>query len=163
MIKKIIFSIIMILITISTIALAFDSNIEVDPNKEGAVPPELETMSTEILGALKWIGYAIALGMIIYIGIKYVMSAANEKANLKQAAINYVIGAIIVAGCTTILSFTVEAFNEAKNSVVETSESDNAQEEPHKHSMKPVYTEGTPWPIRWECEECGYRSFTTGH
>ncbi len=55
-----------------------------------------------ILGAIQWIGYAFALGMLIYIGIKYTMSAANEKADLKKGLINFVIGAVLIAGASTI-------------------------------------------------------------
>lgn len=57
----------------------------------------------KIIGAIQFIGYAIAIGMLIYVGIKYVMSSAQDKASLKNNLIRYVIGAIIVAGATTIL------------------------------------------------------------
>ena len=56
----------------------------------------------KVLGALQWIGYAFAIGMLIYIGIKYTMSAANEKADLKKGLINFIIGAVIIAGAATI-------------------------------------------------------------
>ena len=56
----------------------------------------------DVLGAIRWVGYAIALGMLLYIGIKYVMSAANEKADLKKGLINYVIGVAILVGASTI-------------------------------------------------------------
>lgn len=57
---------------------------------------------SQILNALAWFGYAIALGMFIYIGIKYAMSAANEKANVKQGLINYLIGAVLIASASVI-------------------------------------------------------------
>ena len=60
-----------------------------------------------VLGAIQWIGYAFAIGMLIYIGIKYMMSAANEKAELKKGLINYIIGAILVAGTATICGWFV--------------------------------------------------------
>ena len=55
-----------------------------------------------IIGTMQWVGYAIAVGMLVFIGIKYVMASANEKADLKQALIKYVIGAIIIVFATTI-------------------------------------------------------------
>lgn len=55
-----------------------------------------------ILNAIAWVGYVIALGMILYIGIKYTMAAANEKANLKQGVINYLIGAFLIIGASAI-------------------------------------------------------------
>ena len=58
-----------------------------------------------IIGTMQWVGYAIAVGMLVYIGIKYVMASANEKADLKQALIKYVIGAIIIVFATTIATW----------------------------------------------------------
>lgn len=55
-----------------------------------------------ILGFIQFVGYAIAVGMLIYVGIKYVMASADEKANLKNAMIRYVIGAVLIAGATSI-------------------------------------------------------------
>ena len=50
----------------------------------------------KVLGAIQWIGYAIAVGMLLYIGIKYVMASANEKADLKNSLVRYLIGAILI-------------------------------------------------------------------
>ena len=55
-----------------------------------------------ILATIQFVGYAIAIGMLIYAGIRYVMAPANEKADLKNAMIKYVIGAILIAGAATI-------------------------------------------------------------
>ncbi len=56
-----------------------------------------------IINAIAWIGYAISFGMLIFIGIKYMLSAANEKATLKQGAINYVIGGVLIA-CASLVA-----------------------------------------------------------
>lgn len=76
-----------------------------------STPDGMKTAVKNVLGALQWVGYAFAVGMLIYIGIKYVMSAANEKADLKKGAINYVIGAIIIAGASTICGWIVSFGN----------------------------------------------------
>ena len=55
-----------------------------------------------IIGVMQWFGYAIAIGMLVYIGIKYIMASANEKADLKQALIKYVVGAILIVFAVTI-------------------------------------------------------------
>ena len=67
------------------------------------------TFVSGLLGTVQFVGYAIAIGMLIYVGIKYVMASANEKADLKNAMIKYVIGAILIAGASTIAGwfFTV--------------------------------------------------------
>lgn len=63
------------------------------------------TAVSKILGLVQWIGYAMAIGMLVYIGIKYVMAAANEKADLKKGLINYLIGAIIIFAASTIVGW----------------------------------------------------------
>ncbi len=62
-------------------------------------------MGNKVLGYIQWFGYVIAVGMLLFIGIKYMMSSANEKADLKKGSINYVIGAILVATAATVVGF----------------------------------------------------------
>lgn len=56
-----------------------------------------------ILGIVQAIALAFAVGMLLYLGIKYMMSSANEKADLKKGSINYVIGAVICLGAAGII------------------------------------------------------------
>ena len=69
-----------------------------------------------VLGFLQYIGYAFAVGMLLYLGIKYMMASANEKADLKKGSINYVIGAIIVVAASTLFgilkNFAVDSIKE---------------------------------------------------
>lgn len=57
---------------------------------------------SEILGYMQFICWAIVIGMILYMGIKYMMSAANERAELKNAAIRLVIGSLMIATVSTV-------------------------------------------------------------
>lgn len=59
-------------------------------------------MIPKILNAIAFVGYSVALGMLIYIGAKYTLSAANEKADLKQGVVNYTIGIIVIVCASTI-------------------------------------------------------------
>ena len=63
----------------------------------------LNPVISAILGVVQVIGYAFAMGMILYLGIKYTMASANEKADLKKGSISYVIGAVIIFGASTLL------------------------------------------------------------
>lgn len=85
--------------------VAFDEGDDAGGGTEGGLLPSvtpalpnttMENMVDEILGMLAAIGYAVATGMLIYVGIKYVMASANEKADLKNSSIKYVAGAIIL-------------------------------------------------------------------
>lgn len=69
------------------------------------------TLGGTILGFIQWFGYIFAVGMLLYIGIKYMMSSANEKADLKKGSINYVIGAVLVFGASTLVGWIGQAVN----------------------------------------------------
>lgn len=67
-----------------------------------SAPEGAATTAGTIIGVMQWFGYAIAVGMLVYIGIKYIMASANEKADLKNALIKYVIGAVIIVFAVSI-------------------------------------------------------------
>lgn len=56
---------------------------------------------------MMWIGYACAIGMIVFIGIRYIMASADEKANLKGMFVKVVIGSIIIVGSLTITNAVI--------------------------------------------------------
>lgn len=73
---------------------------------QSADPTELDSNFTEttkvVLGTMQWIGYLIAIGMIIWAGIRFLVSGAGEKAKAKEVALPIVIGAVLIAGATWI-------------------------------------------------------------
>ena len=105
--KKILFF--NLIIAISLLFSAVYATIE-DVIGEVNVNPVEKELAGDILGALQWIGYAIAVGMIIYIGIKYTMSAADDRAELKGAAVKYVMGALLIIVADTIVTMVFNAF-----------------------------------------------------
>lgn len=90
-----------ILITLGTSVFAVDGVTIVSPGNGNA----FSNMGNKVLGYIRWFGYVIAVGMLLFIGIKYMMSSANEKADLKKGSINYVIGAVLVATAATVVGF----------------------------------------------------------
>ena len=88
---------------------------------EDVTPSELEgVQANKILGLMQWLGYAIAIGMIIFCGIKYVLSGATQKAKIKDTLIPLLIGAILIACATTITSAAFNIFSNSSNSSVVT-------------------------------------------
>lgn len=80
---------------------------------KGNITPELEdnefgnSMSSAVsdfLGILQWVCWGIAVGMIMYIGIKYMAASANERADLKSSLYRYVVGALLIALTSTIFN-----------------------------------------------------------
>ncbi len=62
-------------------------------------------LATQILSILMYVAYAVAFGMIIWIGIKYMMGAAGDKAKVKQTFVPYIIGAIIVGMAAQLTTY----------------------------------------------------------
>lgn len=100
-----IFMTVAMLFAMCSVAFASDiSGFKIDPTPPGGG----QEFANTILGFVQWVGYAIAIGMLIYVGIKYVMASANEKADLKNSLIKYVIGAVLIAGASTIAGCVFE-------------------------------------------------------
>ncbi len=64
----------------------------------GSMPDKVNTM----LSTIQYVGYAFAVGMLIWLGIRYTMAPANERAELKSGSIKYVIGAVIAFTAATL-------------------------------------------------------------
>lgn len=60
-------------------------------------------IANTIIGLIQFIGVAIALGMLIIIGIKYITAEPSEKANIKDQSLVYLFGAILIFAATGIL------------------------------------------------------------
>lgn len=58
---------------------------------------------SNILGLIQFVGVAIALGMLIVIGIQYVTASSAKKGEIKDTAINYLFGAVCIFAATGIL------------------------------------------------------------
>lgn len=75
----------------------------------------LDGVMGKVLGVVKAIAVAFAIGMLLYVGIKYVMASANEKADLKKGSISYVIGAVIIFGATGLITVAQSLATEVTN------------------------------------------------
>lgn len=83
-----------------------------DPNSWATIGTEgndggLSEVTTNVGGGIvnviRTIGYLVALAMLIWLGVKWMMASAQEKADLKNKAWGYVIGAVLVFGASTLL------------------------------------------------------------
>ena len=81
----------------------------------------VKSASQTLLRAFSWIGYAIAFGILMIIGVKYVTSGASEKANLKNKLPIFLLGMILMATAGTTARFlAIAAGNEDAPTVIET-------------------------------------------
>ena len=75
-----------------------------DAYKPDPAPGETELMDKagHILGVVNTVGIVLSVIILMVIGIKYMLGSIEEKAEYKKTMTNYVIGAILLFGITTI-------------------------------------------------------------
>lgn len=56
-----------------------------------------------ILEVVRIIGAAVALAMLMIIGVRYLLASAGDRADIKKYAMNYVIGAFVLFGASGLL------------------------------------------------------------
>ena len=108
--KKIIISIALIIILVFVLAgrvLAFNPN-EWDPGpgkiEEG---PFLEKAGI-VLGWIQYIGVIVSILALAIIGLKYMLSSVEAKAEYKKTMIPYVVGCFMIMGISIILALIEE-------------------------------------------------------
>lgn len=68
-------------------------------------------VTSTVLDAVRYAGYGISLIMLTYIFIKYMLSGASEKAEVKKNLIPFVIGAVILFAASSIVGILKEVAN----------------------------------------------------
>ncbi len=76
--------------------------VTINPNNPNET---LVNNANRVLGFIVFIAWAVALGMILIIGMKYMSAGAGARAEVKSTFLPYVIGAVIVASSATIFKF----------------------------------------------------------
>lgn len=100
--KKLVLIILFIIVTvISTVTLATYKPKDFDIIK-GSNTKEIEDIGGKILGIIRMIGTVISVGMLMIIGIKYVLGSSEEKAGYKKTLFPYIIGAILLFAATNL-------------------------------------------------------------
>lgn len=84
-------------------------NNQVNATADGNVTNSVKSIAGSVITIAKVICAGVAVAMLTVLGIKYMSAAPGEKADIKKHAVPYVIGAVIMFGCTGILSI-IEKF-----------------------------------------------------
>ena len=88
-----------------------DTNIEI--GKTGAESSSKQ-ITERLLGITQVIGSIISVIALIVIGIRYMISSVEDRANMKGVLIYYIIGAVLVFATTNILSIAYQLISELK-------------------------------------------------
>ena len=99
--KKILFatSILVLLILVCNTSYAFDPGQISKPKIDNDIIEKIGG----VVRIIQIVGTGIAVGASIYLGIRYMLSSVEEKAEIKKKMIPFVIGAVIFFGATGIL------------------------------------------------------------
>ncbi len=91
-------------------AVKITNDIDITPSQ--VHNDKLTSTGNSILGYIKVIGTFIAVGVLMFLGIKYMTASANEKADIKKSIIPYIIGAIILLVAVNIVPIIANIGNE---------------------------------------------------
>ena len=64
----------------------------------------IETLLGTVLTGVRLVGAGLAICILSYVGIKYMLASAGERAELKNYMLRYVIGAVILISATFIVT-----------------------------------------------------------
>ena len=71
----------------------------------GNLDSGVQNTVNKVLGVIKTIGYVVAIAMVMFAGIKYLMAGVGEKAKVKEMLFPMLAGAVLIAGAVTIVGW----------------------------------------------------------
>ena len=71
---------------------------------------QLKTFSIDIFNAFLTIGIALAVVIGMYLGVKFMVASAEDKAKVKESLVPYIAGCIVMFGAMGIWKLTIILF-----------------------------------------------------
>lgn len=65
--------------------------------------PWIQGWGGKILGVFQAVGMSVAVIILVWLGIKYIMASPDGKAEIKKQAFAYIVGAVLLFGATVII------------------------------------------------------------
>ena len=114
---SVILSVVLLLYTFTTVSFAADISMVTGKNDwgTGGVETTVTTIRGNAIGIMQAIGVSIAIVMLVVIGIKYLTSAPEDKAQIKSYLVIYVVGAVLIFGASSILGIVYTFVNQHIN------------------------------------------------
>ena len=114
-VTKIIMAVMLVMVVFTMVAPVY----AIDPQEiasqiktDGTAAEKTKEVSGQIIGLVQIVGTAIAVIMLVVLGIKYVIAAPSEKAEIKKSALIYVIAAIFLFAAVNILAVIQDFAND---------------------------------------------------
>ncbi len=99
----------MVLLVASPVFATTIGGVSIDPSTNSA--NSVSNIGNNILGIIQVVGTVVAVGVLMVLGIKYMMGSAEEKAEYKKTMIPYLIGAILLFAAVNLASWIVGIAN----------------------------------------------------
>lgn len=109
--KKLITFLIVLMISVLLIPLNIYAKMDTNINISSAAAKTSEDIIKRVLGTLQVIGTVISVIALIIIGIRYMISSTEEKANMKGVIGYYVIGAVLVFATSNVVGFAYDVIS----------------------------------------------------
>lgn len=79
---------------------AFNTNVA-----NGSVDPGIQTPIKRVVHYITLVVEVLAIGGVVFLGVKYMYAGSSDKANIKQTLIYAVIGVIFVFAASSVVDF----------------------------------------------------------
>ena len=81
---------------------------DVSTNDAVAGGDKVKDLGGDILGIIQIAGTIIAVGVLMVLGVKYMMGSAEEKASYKKTMIPYIVGAVLIFAASNIANMVYD-------------------------------------------------------
>lgn len=96
----------------TTYVEAGNTNLSIPNSITGTASNKIKTATGNIWATVVGIAQILAIGAVVFAGLRYMMSSADQKADIKKSMGTLAIGAILVFCAATVLKFIQSAANQ---------------------------------------------------
>ncbi len=103
--------VILIIMTVLSVLFAISGVVSASGEFVGKVPTaqggslvdKTQSMAGIILGVIQAVGMSIAVIILVWLGIKYIMASPDGKAEIKKQAFGYILGSVLLFGAAWLV------------------------------------------------------------
>lgn len=113
---KIALTILVLIVVIANISTCFATTPanfnfdDFDKTADSSLTTPVRDATGAILSVVRIVGTGVAIIILAVVGMKYMIASPGDRADFKKAAIQYVVGAVIVFGASNILTVLIPVF-----------------------------------------------------
>ena len=83
------------------------------PNTDNSAAKSVTNVGQNVVGVIQAAGTAIAIGMLLFLAIKYLRASPEGKGQIKESATIYVVGAVVLFAAVNIVQIIYKFSTEA--------------------------------------------------